>query len=88
MLETIHFSKPKIRILENVRGFTHIEKGVPYRQLVDFLKKENYIVNAYIYNTKDYGIPQNRERVYIVCIRKDVSIKEYIKPKPKKMKTF
>lgn len=88
MLETIHYSKPKIIILENVKNFRFIEKGKPYRDLIDYLQNENYNVYADIYNTKDYSIPQNRQRIYIVCIRKDISIKEYIKPKSKEMKPF
>lgn len=88
MLETIHYSKPKICILENVKNFMYIEKGNPYRNLIDFLQNENYNVYPSIYNTKDYGIPQNRQRVYIVCIRRDISNKIYIKPEPIKMKPF
>lgn len=88
MLNTIHFSKPKICILENVRGFMNIEGGVPYNKLLTSLKKERYNVNSDIYNTKNYGIPQNRERMYIVAIRSDLQVKEYTKPRVKPMKPF
>lgn len=88
MLETIHYTKPKICILENVQGFKSIENGIPYKNLIEFLKKEKYNVYSDLYNTKNYGLPQNRERVYIVCIHSSVAIKEYIKPLPKKMKAF
>jgi DNA (cytosine-5)-methyltransferase 1 len=88
MLETIEHCKPKIAILENVKGFLNIEKGEPYKNLLDYLKSLDYKVYVDVYNTKDYGIPQNRERVYFVCIRSDISKKDYIKPKKIKMKPF
>jgi DNA (cytosine-5)-methyltransferase 1 len=88
MIDTIKYSKPKICILENVRGFMTIENGKPCKMLIEELQKLGYNVNHSIYNTKDYGIPQNRERVYFVCIRKDIQKKEYIRPKKSKIKSF
>jgi len=80
MLETIQYSKPKICILENVRGFMNIEKGVPCKNLIEFLSNEGYSIDCSIYNTRFYGLPQNRERMYIVAIRNDVKVKDYQKP--------
>jgi DNA (cytosine-5)-methyltransferase 1 len=88
MIDTILHSKPKICILENVRGFINIEGGKPMNSLIKTLEKLNYNVNYSLYNTKNYGLPQNRERVYFVCIRKDIQKKEYIKPSYKIMKSF
>jgi DNA (cytosine-5)-methyltransferase 1 len=88
MIDTIKHSKPKICILENVRGFLNIENGVPKENLLKDLENLNYRVYYSLYNTKNYGLPQNRERVYFVCIRRDVQKKEYIKPKECKMKPF
>lgn len=88
MVDTIKQSKPKICILENVRGFMTIENGKPCKMLIEELEKLGYSVNHSIYNTKDYGIPQNRERVYFVCIRKDVQKKDYNKPKKTTLKSF
>jgi DNA (cytosine-5)-methyltransferase 1 len=87
MLETIKESKPKIIILENVIGFKSIDNGAPFALLLSILEK-NYNVNVNIYNTKDYGLPQNRKRIYFVGIRKDVQKKEFIKPKTVKMKSI
>lgn len=88
MLDTIEHSKPKICILENVRGFMNIEKGVPCVSLIESLKKLGYTVNSDIYNTKNYGIPQNRERIYIVAIRNNVHKRKYAKPSHIPMKLF
>lgn len=88
MIDTIKNSKPKVCILENVKGFINIEKGIPMKNLLNELEKLEYKVYYSIYNTKNYGLPQNRERVYFICIRKDIQKKEYVKPKECKMKTF
>jgi DNA (cytosine-5)-methyltransferase 1 len=88
-IEVIQKKKPKIFILENVKNFKFIESGEPFRYLIDQLTKNNkYSVYHDIYNTKDYAIPQNRERIYIIGIRKDIQKKEFVKPKPMKMKSL
>jgi DNA (cytosine-5)-methyltransferase 1 len=88
MIDTIKNSRPKICILENVRGFVNIEQGIPMKNLLIVLETLGYNVYHSLYNTKNYGLPQNRERVYFVCIRRDLQKKEYQKPKECKMKTF
>jgi len=86
-IEVIKYKLPKIFILENVKNFKYIDKGVPYNYLLDSLKNLNkYNIYSDIYNTRDYGIPQNRERVYIIGIRKDIEKTPYEKPKVKKCK--
>lgn len=85
MVDTIKHSKPKIIILENVKGFRSIEDGVPMKDLLSILEKL-YDVNVSVYNTKKYGLPQNRERIYFVGIRKDLQKKAFVKPKEVKMK--
>jgi DNA (cytosine-5)-methyltransferase 1 len=85
MVDTIQNTKPKTFILENVKGFVNIQDGNPYRNLINVLSKE-YHVYPDVYNTKNYGLPQNRERIYIIGIRKNIQKKQYIKPKEVKMK--
>jgi DNA (cytosine-5)-methyltransferase 1 len=85
MLDTVSKSKPKIVILENVTGFKSIDSGKPYALLIQELSKE-YHVDASVYNTKDYGLPQNRKRIYFVCIRKDIQKKKFMKSSEVKMK--
>jgi DNA (cytosine-5)-methyltransferase 1 len=86
MLDSIENSRPKICILENVRGFVNIERGGPFKILIKKLESLGYHVYHSLYNTKDYGIPQNRERVYFICIRKDLQKKEFVKPRKNTMK--
>ena len=59
-------ARPKVFIYENVKGFLSINSGKSYQRLLDALRKLGYFCHAEILNTKDYGIPQNRERLYIV----------------------
>ncbi len=74
-LDTIKINKPLIFILENVKGFKTIDGGSVYNYLLTELEtiRDNdntqlYEIFPHVYNTKDYGIPQNRERLYIVGI--------------------
>lgn len=60
--------KPKYILLENVKGFTHGKFEPIHNQLVNDLKEMGYGTNPLakaVLNTKDYGIPQNRERLWM-----------------------
>lgn len=58
--------RPRVFIYENVKGFLSIGKGRAYINFLNALRDLGYHCYAEILNTKDYGIPQNRERLYIV----------------------
>ena len=58
--------RPRVFIYENVKGFLSIGKGRAYINFLNALRDLGYHCHAEILNTKDYGIPQNRERLYIV----------------------
>lgn len=57
---------PKVFIYENVKGFLSINHGKSYQRFLEALRNLGYHCYADVVNTKDYGIPQNRERIYIV----------------------
>ena len=59
---------PSVFIYENVKGFLSINGGKSYQRFLDALRGLCYHCHAEILNTKDYGIPQNRERLYIVGV--------------------
>ena len=59
--------KPKIALLENVKGILSHDGGKSFELICKELNKLGYIVNVEIYNTKHFGIPQNRERVFLTC---------------------
>lgn len=59
-------ARPSVFVYENVKGFVSINGGKSYQRFLDALRGMGYHCHAEILNTKDYGIPQNRERLYIV----------------------
>ena len=59
-------ARPKVFIYENVKGFLSIDGGKSYQRFLGALRGLGYHCHAEVLNTKDYGIPQNRERLYIV----------------------
>jgi DNA (cytosine-5)-methyltransferase 1 len=85
-IKVIKKKVPKIFILENVKNFKFIQKGQPFNYLLTQLKnikhQNEFAYNVYydILNTKDYGIPQNRERIFIIGIKKDVQKEQYTTP--------
>lgn len=71
-LRIIEDTKPKIAIAENVKALTGKKFKREFQAVLDSLSDAGY--NSYwkILNAKNYGVPQNRERVFIVSIRKDI----------------
>ena len=65
--------KPKVFIAENVKGLLSMSKGKIIEAMVKEFQRKGYKVNYKLLNAKNYGIPQERERVFIVGVRKDVS---------------
>ena len=59
-------ARPSIFVYENVKGFLSINGGKSYQRFLEALRGLGYLCHAEALNTKDYGIPQNRERLYIV----------------------
>lgn len=59
--------RPKYILLENVKGLAVGKLKPTFEKILSELKKIGYNVEYSILNTKDYGIPQNRERLWIFC---------------------
>jgi DNA (cytosine-5)-methyltransferase 1 len=60
--------KPKLMLLENVRGFTTHDKGRTYDTVVRKLNGIGYLVYPLLLNSAEFGVPQNRVRIYLVCV--------------------
>lgn len=71
-VRVIREALPKTFFLENVPGLISMERGRIIRMIVDDLSKCGYTVNWDILNAADYGVPQNRRRVFITGDRNDV----------------
>lgn len=72
--------KPKVIFAENVKGLVTHDKGRTFEIIKKTFKDLGYTVFAEILNSKNFGVPQNRERIYIVAFRNDLKIKEFSFP--------
>ena len=82
------FHQPKVVFLENVKNFASHDNGNTLRIVVSTMESIGYKVYYKVLNALDYGIPQKRERIYIVCFRKDIDSSFFCFPKPFKLTRF
>ena len=85
--------KPKVFIYENVKAVTTHDGGKTWEKMQQVFSELGYNFTWSILNSKNYGIPQNRERLFVVGFREDLDlVKEFSFPDPillkKKMKDF
>jgi DNA (cytosine-5)-methyltransferase 1 len=71
-LRIIEETQPRVAIAENVKNLTSKKFSEQFRIVLDSLEQAGYNNYWKVLNSKDFGIPQNRERVFIVSIRKDI----------------
>lgn len=64
--------KPRALLLENVKGLKSHDKGNTFKVIEKTLQDLGYHVFTKVFNAKDFGVPQNRERIYIVALKADV----------------
>lgn len=76
---------PKILFLENVKGFKGHNKGKTFAVVKEKLEELGYNIHSKILNAKQFGVPQNRERIYIIAFRDEVDF-SFPVPKNKKVK--
>lgn len=82
------FHKPKVIFCENVKGLTIHDKGRTFKIICEAFQKIGYKVHSKILNSKDFGLAQNRERIYLVCFRNDIDDKNFEFPEPTNEKVF
>lgn len=85
--------RPKVFIYENVRAVTSHDGGKTWEKMQEVFKELGYTFSWSVLNAKNYGIPQNRERLFVVGIRDDISlVTPFAFPEPipleKKMQDF
>ena len=69
----LHKLQPKMFLFENVRGLLSHDEGRTFRTILDIFEDEGYVTYYKVLNAWNYGVPQKRERLITVGIRKDLA---------------
>ena len=77
----VRAKKPKIVFMENVKNFATHDNGKTLSIVKLIMEELGYTFYQKVLNAVDYGIPQNRERIYMVCFRNDLNIKDFNFPR-------
>lgn len=82
--EIIRRKRPKAFFLENVKGLKIHDKGKTLDTILNVLRNDldYYVPDPEIVNAMNFGVPQHRERIYIVGFRKDMKVKSFKYPEP------
>lgn len=64
--------QPKYILFENVKGLVSHDKGRTLDTIVRVLNEAGYIIDFEVLNSKDFGVPQNRERIFLIGVREDL----------------
>jgi DNA (cytosine-5)-methyltransferase 1 len=80
--DIIKKKRPKAFLLENVKGLRSHSKGKTLEVILNVLRNDlgYFVPEPQILNAKDFGVPQNRERIYIVGFRADLDIENFAYP--------
>lgn len=81
--------RPKAFLLENVKNLKSHDQGRTYNTITETLNSLDYATYTVLLKAKDFGLPQNRERIYIVgfCKKQVPNHKDFIFPAPQNVKT-
>ena len=82
----LNYHKPKVFLLENVKGLLNHDNKKTYTTIIKTLKNLGYEIFAKVLNSKDFGLPQSRQRIFIVGIM-GAAINSFDFPEPSYEKT-
>lgn len=88
LIRIAEVKKPRYMLLENVKGLTCKKFKDTFNKILSELDRIGYKVHWKVLNTKDYGIPQNRERVWFVCFREQEDYDKFTWPEKEELKIF
>lgn len=74
--------KPKVVFMENVKNFATHDQGRTLNVVKTTMEELGYTFYQKVLNAVDYGVPQKRERIYMVCFRNDLQIDDFKYPRP------
>jgi DNA (cytosine-5)-methyltransferase 1 len=75
IIRLLNDKKPMCFIAENVKGLTNINKGKLFQKILKDCDSAGYDVDFRILNAANYGIPQKRQRVFVIGFRKELKVK-------------
>lgn len=84
-VKAVKLKKPRIFVAENVKGLLTANQGAAVKTITEDFARIGYKVSVDLYNFADYGVPQIRQRIFIVGVRNDVDW-EFTKPEPTHIK--
>lgn len=74
------YHKPEVIFCENVKNLVSHDRGRTFKVIKGALEEIGYKVFHQVLNSKDFGVPQNRERIYIVAFREDIAPDSFVFP--------
>lgn len=77
----VEFHQPKVVFLENVKNLVNHDEGRSLKVIIETLEQLNYTVFSKVLNSSNFGLPQNRERIYIVAFSKTIDSNDFFFPK-------
>lgn len=80
-VKIVETKRPKIFVAENVKGILSLGRGKVFEHILGDFSKLGYDCNYAVLNAKNYGVPQARQRVLIVGVRKDLGFEVEHPPK-------
>lgn len=82
--QIIKTRRPKAILLENVKGLLNHDKGRTLKTIINVLRQDlgYFVPDPKVINAKDHGVPQNRERIFIVAFKKQKASDKFMYPNP------
>lgn len=80
IIRIVRYHKPKLILLENVRNLEYHNNGKTLETIRDKLNSVGYYVFYKTLNASNFGVPQARQRLYIVALKKSLKVKNFIFP--------
>jgi DNA (cytosine-5)-methyltransferase 1 len=78
LIKALEAKRPKYFMFENVKGYLSASNGNVFELVMEEISKLGYMVDFKVLNTREHGIPQNRQRVFYIGVREDVYKEIYL----------